>query len=436
MRDGEVQMGADVIVIGAGYGGLTAAAILAHNGVEVEVLEATGHLGGRAAFDRKGGFLVDYGIHANRYGRQGAAASALREIGHEIDFLPVGEPLTYRDSSFMPFPTGVLQFFKSKYLSRMDKAVVISDMLRLSVTGNLRKADVPVDEVIRGTGRAEVNSLFKLLSGTGLVSPDISVTSAVAFAAFIRRALKAKVSAAYPRRGTSQIIEALSSAIEKSGNITTGSRVSSLNVKGGKVTGVRGKEEEFRSRAVVLAVPLQGLAGMVGDGLSDEFLEKCSSIAPTAGISMDLCLSEKVSDIDGFMITPDPATWGLFTSNVDPETAPDGKQLATWYYPLPVAKMDDRVFMESEEKRLKAIVNEMFPGIMDKVEWERVLRLKMVDGFEPRVGQTAKDRPGTRAPGVENLFLAGDVVSAPGSGGDVAFASGSRAAREVLSYLG
>lgn len=46
---------------------MTAAAVLAHNGVEVEVLEATGHLGGRAAFDRKDGFLVDYGIHVNRF---------------------------------------------------------------------------------------------------------------------------------------------------------------------------------------------------------------------------------------------------------------------------------------------------------------------------------------------------------------------------------
>lgn len=49
-------MSADVIVIGAGYGGLTAAAILAHNGVEVEVLEATGHLGGGPPSTERMGF--------------------------------------------------------------------------------------------------------------------------------------------------------------------------------------------------------------------------------------------------------------------------------------------------------------------------------------------------------------------------------------------
>lgn len=428
-------MGADVIVIGAGYGGLTAAAILAHNGVEVEVLEATGHLGGRAAYYQKGGFLVDYGIHANRYGQRGSAAKALREIGYKIDFIPVGEPVIYRDSSFMPFPTGVYQFMKSEYFSRMDKAVIISDMVRLSLARTFKKDDVPLEEVTRGTDRAEVGSLFKLLSGLGLVSPDISVTSTVAFVTFMRKALRTREAAAYPRHGTSQIIEALSRAIEQSGKITTGSRVKSLSITGGKVTGVRVKEEELRGKAVIFAVPLQAFPGMVSDGLPDEFLERCSSIIPTAGISMDLCLSDKVSDIDGFVINPDPVFWGQFTSNVDPDTAPEGKQLTTWYYPLPVEMLDDQRFVKSEQEKLKAVIDGMFPGIMDKIEWERVLRLKMVDGFEPRVGQTAEYRPGTRVPGVDNLFLAGDVVSAPGSGGDVAFASGSLAAREVLSFL-
>ncbi|MBU4173725.1 MAG: NAD(P)/FAD-dependent oxidoreductase [Actinobacteria bacterium] len=428
-------MSSDVIVIGAGYGGLTAAAILAHNGVEVEVLEATGHLGGRASYYRKGGFLVDYGMHGNRYGQKGAAAKALKRIGYKIDFIPMGEPLVYRDSSFMPFPTGVYPFMKSEYLSGMDKAAIISDMVRLSFARTFKKADIPLEEVTHNTDRAEVGSLFKLLSGLGLISPDISVTSTVAFVTFLRKAMRTRETISYPRHGTSQLIEALSQAIKQSGKITTGSRVKSLNITSGKVTGVRLKEEELHSKAVIFAVPLQAFPGMVGDGLPDEFLERCSSIIPTAGISLDLCLSDKVSDIDGPVINPDPVFFGQFTSNMDPDTAPEGKQLTAWFRPLPVDMMNDQRFVKSEQEKLKDVIGGMFPGIIDKIEWERVLKLKMVDGFEPRVGQTAKCRPGTRVLGVENLFLAGDVVSAPGSGGDVAFASGSLAAHEVLSFL-
>jgi len=428
-------MTVDVIIIGAGYGGLTAAAILAEKGFDVQVLEASGHIGGRAAFDRKGGFVVDYGIHANRYASEGAAASALREIGHEIDFVPMGEPLLYRAPSFVPLPNGIPEFLKAEFLSGGDKAIMILDMLRLVIGRTQKKADVPLGKAVWGTDRKEIGSLFKLLSGIGLVSPDIDVTSAGDFATFLKKALRAKETVGFPRGGTSQIIEALSSRIEQSGKILTGNRARSLKLEGGKVTAVRVKDNEYKGKSVIFAVPLQKLPQMVNGGLPGEFLEKCASIVPTGGISIDLCLTDKVSDVDGLVVTPDPVTMGQFTSNIDAETAPKGKQLSTWYYPLPVKMMDDRSFVEKEEKRFKTLLDGMFPGIMDKVEWERVLKLKMVDGFEPRVGQTAKDRPGTNVPGVENLFLAGDVVSAPGSGGDVAFESGSRAAREVASYL-
>jgi phytoene dehydrogenase-like protein len=428
-------MGADVIVIGAGFGGLTAAAVLAHNGVEVEVLEATGHLGGRAAFDRKDGFIVDYGIHANRYASEGAAAVALREIGHEIDFVPEGKPQLYREGTFVPLPNGVPQFLKAGFLSWSDKIVMVADMLKLVLSSPAKKADVPLDKAAWGMGRAEVASIFKTLSGIGLVSPDISTTSAGEFATFLKKALRAKESVGYPRGGTSQLIEALSKRVEQSGNISLNSRAKSLEVEGGRITGVAVREEALACKAVVVAVPLQKLEELFSEALPEYFLKKCRSIVPTAGISIDLCLTDKVTDVDGLIVTAEPVTMGQFTSNLDPTTAPEGKQLATFYYPLPVDMMDDRDAVDAGEKNLRELIEKMFPGTLGKVEWERTLKLKMVDGFEPRTGQTSKDRPGVRAPFLDNLFFAGDTVSAPGSGGDVAFGSGVEAAHQVLDSL-
>ncbi|MDO8056058.1 MAG: phytoene desaturase family protein [Candidatus Hermodarchaeota archaeon] len=50
-----------VVVIGAGVGGLSAAALLAKNGFEVEVIEKTGAPGGRARVWKKDGFVYDMG---------------------------------------------------------------------------------------------------------------------------------------------------------------------------------------------------------------------------------------------------------------------------------------------------------------------------------------------------------------------------------------
>jgi phytoene dehydrogenase-like protein len=428
-------MGAEVTVIGAGFGGLTAAAVLAHNGVQVEVLEATGHLGGRAAFDRKDGFLVDYGIHTHRYAAQGPAAAAMREIGHEIEFAHVGEPQLWRGGSFVDLPSGVPQFLKAGFLSAGEKGAIIRNMMKLVLSSTTRKADVSLTDALSGLDRPEVNSMFKLLSGIGMVAPDLSNASAGVFALFLKRALRSKETVGYPVGGTSQVIEALSKRVESQGSVSLNSRVKSLDIERGKVTGIRVKEEVLASKSVVFAVPVQRLPELAGDGIGKALRDKCDALVPTAGISIDLCLSSNVSDIDGVIVTADPVTMGQFTSNIDPTTAPEGKQLATWYYPLPVETMDDREAVEAEEQKLKGIIEGMFPGTMDRVEWERILRLKIVDGFEPRPGQTSKDRPAVSVPGVENLFLAGDTVSADYTAGDVAFATGVEAARQVLDYL-
>jgi phytoene desaturase len=431
----EVHMGDEVVVIGAGYAGLTAAAILSKNDVEVEVLEATGHPGGRAAFDRKDGFLVDYGIHVNRFGAQGAAAAALREVGHEIDFVSMGEPRYWRNGKFMDLPTGVPQFLKAEFLSAGDKAVMIGNLLRLVLTSSRKNADVPLKESMWGLTRPEIQSTLKVLSGLGLVAPDIAIASTGAFSAFLKNALRAKEASTYPRGGTSQIIETLLKSIEENGKVSFNSRVKSIEINGGMVTEVKVKEEALAAKAFIFAVPLQRLPELTEGGISDAFADKCNSIIPTAGISVDLCLSNKISEVDGIILTGEPMTMGQFTSNIDPSTAPEGKQLVTWYYPLPVEMMDDHDKVEVEQRRLIELLEKMFPGLIDNVEWERMLRLKMVDGYEPRIGQTEKDRPGIKVPGVENLFLAGDVVSAPGNGGDVAFASAVEAAHAVLAYL-
>jgi phytoene dehydrogenase-like protein len=428
-------MVADVIVIGGGWGGLTTAAILAHNGLEVQLLEATGHLGGRSACDRKDGFIVDYGIHIISYESEGPAAKALREIGYDIEFLGYGKPVIYMDGEFVPMPTGVSSFLGSHFLSWADKMIIGHGVRKLIVANTSKIADKPLAKAIPGSGRESVRDFYSILSSMGLIAPDIEVASAGEFAKFLRRAMKAREQVSYPRGGSGQINDALAEKVKESGTISFNSRVKSLDLAGGKVKSVKVHDQELKARAVVLAVPVQKLPEMAPSGLSSDFRKKCASLIPTAGISIDLCLDQVVSDIDSFFITADPIAMGQFTSNIDPGTAPEGKQLATFFYPLTMDVLDDRTLLDAEQKRFVLLIEKMFPGIMDHIEWERVLRLKMVDGFEPRIGQTDRDRPGVRVEGVEDLFLAGDCVGVKGQGGDVAFTSGVAAAHAVLDFL-
>ena len=429
-------MSADVIVVGGGYSGLTAAAILAHNGLKVEVLEATGHLGGRSAFDRKDGFLVDYGIHFNSYGSQGPAAKALRMIGHEIEFISPGKPMLFKDGEFTRMPTGVGSFFANSFISSWEKFLIGHGVRRIFLRSTTKLADVPLKDALPGMDKEPVREFFRYLSGLGLVAPDIEVASTGEFIKFLRRALKAREQVSLPKGGTSQIINALSKKISENGEIKLNSRVKALDVVDGKVKSLKVKDSTVSAPVVLHSAPVQGLPDLVGDSLPVRYLKQCSSIIPTAGLSVDLCLNQVVSDLDGFIITDEPFAIGAVTSNIDPTTAPEGKQLITFCNPLPFDLMHDRARVDEAQDKLMSLLERMFPGIMDDVAWERVLRLKMIDGFEPRIGQTIKDRPAIKVPYVENLFLAGDAVAVEGRGGDVAFQAGMESAAQVLEFLG
>src|ERR671916_3472562 len=64
---------AQVVIVGAGLAGLSAAVRLAAAGVDVHVAEATAHAGGRLATERVDGFVVDRGFQVLNTGYPRAA---------------------------------------------------------------------------------------------------------------------------------------------------------------------------------------------------------------------------------------------------------------------------------------------------------------------------------------------------------------------------
>jgi squalene-associated FAD-dependent desaturase len=91
----------DVVVIGGGFAGLSAAAALARNGARVEVIEARPHLGGRAASfrDRYTGEYVDNGQHVlfGCYRETFAFLESIGSLGHVLLQAALAVPFVDRE---------------------------------------------------------------------------------------------------------------------------------------------------------------------------------------------------------------------------------------------------------------------------------------------------------------------------------------------------
>jgi phytoene dehydrogenase-like protein len=112
----------DVIVIGAGIGGLTAAALLSKAGLSVCVLEKEPHVGGYLAGFRRKQFIFDTAIHwLNQFGPEGMLDKLFKAIGSDhpkaveqyrirrykgekFDYLLTSKPDDFRDQLIRDFP--------------------------------------------------------------------------------------------------------------------------------------------------------------------------------------------------------------------------------------------------------------------------------------------------------------------------------------------
>ena len=124
----------DVAVIGAGVGGLTAAALLSKSGLTVCVLEKEPHVGGYLAGFRRKDFIFDTAIHwLNQFNPDGLVTRVFDIVGHDhpsavqqkrirrykgdtFDYLLTNNPKKKQNQLIAEFPedkAGIERFFKA-----------------------------------------------------------------------------------------------------------------------------------------------------------------------------------------------------------------------------------------------------------------------------------------------------------------------------------
>lgn len=373
-----------LVVIGGGFAGLTAALTAAEAGAEVTVHEAHGTLGGRARTS-PGPYRTNDGPHALYDGGPHWSWLKRRGLLRPLAPIPPAEGLRMR------FHTGgTLRRFPPLGLVRL-----------------LRHRTAPSEETF-------------LAWASRIVGPETAVAaahySAVALfhhdpgglsAAFVqerfRRSAMMPPEAHYPRGGWGTLIARMADrARERGVVIETGSRIESL--------------AQLRGGPVVVATTLDAARRLLKD----------PSLTWHSGRTalLDLALERRrddafvVADLEG------PGWTERFTAQ-DPTLAPPGQSLIQAQFPIaPDERKSDGL------ARAERVLDLGFPDWRQRtLHFSDAVANARTGAVDP-VGTTWRDRPAIDRG--DDVYLAGDQVAAPGVLSEVSFTSAVEATRLAL----
>lgn len=381
--NGRVSGGkAPITVVGAGIAGLCAAIAAAEEGVEVRVLEAHHVVGGRAR-SMDGPYKANLGPHV--LFSDGPFWAWMRDR----KMLP---------SHCDPRLTGVRMRIGGS-IKRTPPLEILPSVLRLRG----RKAPVDVDFRTWASKHTSPEAAEMLGNAAGVYTfhhDPGSLSAAFVWPRAVRILLTVPSIVRYPEGGWSTLVDVLERRARDLGvSIETGAPVTALP-----------------DPPVIVATELHQAQRLLGD----DSLQWQSGLT----LCLDLGLTHRRGDpvvVSDF----DEAGWIGRYSTTNPTVAPEGEELIQAQMPIRPDESPDQAGM-----RLERFLDAAVCDWRQRTTWKRRQVMDARSGALDMPGHTWEDRPPIdRGDGV---FLAGDMVSAPGLLGEVAWASGIEAARLAM----
>ncbi len=443
----------DVVVVGAGFAGLSAAAASAEEGLRVLVVEARPQLGGRAtAFpDRVTGELVDNGQHV-LFGcytqtfaflkRIGAEHNVRRQAALSVAYLDRSGNRSVLECPSLPPPLHLLgAVLKWDVMSWRDRLSVLrmapslqSARRALARTGRVTiDGDMTVSEWLRERGQTEKLTawLWEPLALAALnQSPDEALaTPFVRVLAEMFGADRSASAIALPVRPLHEMYAEPARAFVESrgGEVRTGALARVLT-DGARVTGVDVRGERIGAPRVISAVPWFGMRTLFADAVPPvlaRLVADAGAMGAKPIVTVNLWYDRRVMD-EPFVGLPGRSMQWVFDKRL-------AFGLENSHLSLVASGADALTGERTEDLIARAAreVGEAIPGARGaRLVRGTVVREKHAT-FSLAAGQPA--RPQTKT-GLAGLWLAGDWIDTglPGTI-ESAVVSGHRAAHAMLN---
>ncbi|WP_179467954.1 phytoene desaturase family protein [Mycolicibacterium vinylchloridicum] len=425
----------DVVVIGAGAGGLFTAARLAHSGFRTLVVERLDKVGGRASTDDIDGFKVNNGAIVIEVG--GITEETCAEVGAPFDIREPKPPLLYRIGGKDVDVTGGGWGLLLGKLTRQGAKLVKGIGAARSDSG------LPEDEistaqwVAKYTKNEGVHGIFRNMCASIFAVGSEDLPARVFLTYFTRKSAFKRFG--FHPEGTIGIWKGLAAAVERDGGqIWLSTAVTGIVSADGKVAGVEVLRdgEPITVNAPIVISDVGPAATLTLLGIDDVPADYRELVArgdrPTAMISVNFASTEPLIAAPGMLSFAKSRRLAYIANFTDlcPEMAPPGWHL---YVGTSVPQPSIGDFDEAAETQL--LLDDLRDTIDDFDSRAKVLNIAVTrDGWPPQRAVAGFDLPHETP--IEGLWNVGDAVKEYANGGTTACAETAKlvADKIVASY--
>ncbi len=410
----------DALVIGAGAGGLFAAARLSHLGYRTLVVERLEVVGGRASTRDIDGFKVNNGAIVIETG--GLTEETFHEVGAKFDVRAAEPPILYRIGDKDVDVTGGGWGFLLSKLTRQGAKLVSGIGAARNDSGLPEDELSTADWVAKYTKNESVHGIFRNMCGSVFAVGSEELPARVFLTYFTRKSAFKKFG--FCPEGTIGIWQALAEVVEKNGGaVWLSSEVQQLHLTDGRITGATvvhgGETVDISCGFAVSDVGPFATVELVGSqNLPADYVAKVDAAnRPCSMITVNFASRRKLLKAPGmlsFAKTRRLCYVANFTETC-PEMAPEGWHLyAGTSVPKPaVGDFDEN----AETELLLADLRVEIDGFTDA----RILSIAVTrDGWPPQRAVAGFDLPHDTP--IANLWNVGDAVKEYANGGTTACA--------------
>jgi hypothetical protein len=420
----------DVIIVGAGYGGLCSGALLAHAGKKVLVLEKDAVVGGRAKSILYQGQVLDDGAHIPS--RAGHLESIFEDLGLPFpELAELGKSEIYHEGKWL----GPKEMFTADMYKK-----VFGEMTRLSRDEILELDDTPLNEWVESVSDDPgIQMLFFYLACSTSVGNRYETYSAGEMIYILREFIDGgrslKEIGGVIKGGMNSVLQPLADTIHAhGGEVRLNTRVDSVASRNGNAVGVNLEVGERLFHSQVLDVETEKADFVIVTlPLWDLFKVMDEEAFPKWWVDWVNWIGTKVSTAWSIIYGLDEPLFDLKTFRWAPNLPESG--FSGIFYPMPsygddVGQYQFHVSYQGHYDELPNLLNgnqamvrrqirdtiamlereslKFYPQLKDGYRW-RVAHAG-VYGIAQSPGLVSSKRPSMKVPGYRNLFVVSNTV--------------------------